>query len=81
MKNYIGIKIVKAMPGTMAEAEAIKTGIPYEEQIEKFRRTGTKDQQGYIVKYPDGHIGWSPREVFEADYRELECEDFIRTAG
>ncbi len=79
MKNYIGIKIVKAMPGTMAEVQAIKSGISYEEQMEIFQKTGTKDTEGYIVKYPDGYISWSPKEVFESAYRELEWEDFIRT--
>lgn len=78
MKNYIGVKIVKAKPGTMAEAQAMKCGCPAEVQKEIFRKSGTKDRDGYIVKYPDGYISWSPKEVFEAAYRELKDEvEFI----
>ena len=50
MKNYIGVKIVKAKPGTMAEAQAMKCGCPVEIQKEIFRKSGTKDREGYIVK-------------------------------
>ncbi len=32
---------------------------------------------GYKVKYPDGYVSWSPKDVFEKAYRELDCEDFI----
>lgn len=53
MKNYIGVKIVKAEPQE-------KNGVP-----------------GYKVKYPDGYVSWSPKDVFEEAYRELGCEDFI----
>ncbi len=77
MKNYIGVKIVKAMPGTMAEAQAMKCGCLVDVQKKIFQQSGTKDQEGYIVKYPDGYISWSPKEVFEEAYRELVCTDFI----
>lgn len=78
MKNYIGVKIVKAKPGTMAEAQAMKCGTTVEVQQRIFKKSGTKDREGYIVKYPDGYISWSPKEAFEEAYRELKCEDFIR---
>lgn len=29
-------------------------------------------QPGYAVKYADGYISWSPRDVFEAAYRVAE---------
>jgi len=77
MKNYIGVKIVKAMPGTMAEAQAMKCGCPVDVQKKISQQSGTKDQEGYIVKYPDGYISWSLKEVFEEAYRELVCTDFI----
>ena len=77
MKNYIGVKIVKAMPGTMAEAQAMKCGCLVDVQKKIFQQSDTKDQEGYIVKYPDGYISWSPKEVFEEVYRELVCTDFI----
>jgi hypothetical protein len=53
MKNYIGVKIVKAEP-------EVKNGKP-----------------GYKIVYPDGYVSWSPKEVFERAYRELDCKDFI----
>ncbi len=53
MKNYIGVKIVKAEPQA------------------KDGRTG------YKVVYSDGYVSWSPKNVFEKAYRELDCADFI----
>ena len=32
---------------------------------------------GYKVKYKDGYESWSPKEVSEEAYRELDCLDFI----
>jgi hypothetical protein len=29
------------------------------------------DQEGYVVKYPDGYISWSPKDVFEKAYMEV----------
>ena len=34
---------------------------------------------GYKVKYPDGYVSWSPKDVFEKAYRILDCEDFIHS--
>lgn len=28
-------------------------------------------KEGYAVKYPDGYISWSPKEVFEAAYIDI----------
>ena len=74
MKNYIGVKIVKAKQGTMAEAQAMKSGCSVE--IRKKLSDG-EGGVGYIVKYPDGYISWSPKDAFENTYRELDCVDFI----
>ncbi|MEN6536664.1 MAG: DUF2829 domain-containing protein [Bryobacteraceae bacterium] len=30
---------------------------------------------GYAVKYPDGYISWSPKDVFDAAYRASEGDD------
>lgn len=35
---------------------------------------------GYKVKYPDGYISWSPKDVFEKAYRKLDCKDFINSS-
>ena len=34
--------------------------------------TGKDDLPGYGVKYEDGYTSWSPKEVFEAAYRDIE---------
>lgn len=36
---------------------------------------------GYAVKYPDGYISWSPKDVFEAAYRAAEGEAQALTFG
>lgn len=71
MKTYIGTKIIKAKPATMAEAQAIKSGIPVEDSKKMFRNSGTKDQDGYVVEYENGYISWSPKEAFEKAYRAV----------
>ena len=76
MKKYIGTKIIEAKPGTMAEAQALKDNIPLEVQYRIFEKAGTVDKDGYIVKYPDGYISWSPKDVFESAYRACESMTF-----
>lgn len=70
MKNYIGVKIVKAEPATKAE---FLTSVKESRQISE----GSDAEEGYIVVYPDGYTSWSPKEVFEKAYRELDCKEFI----
>lgn len=72
MKKYIGTKIIKAKPATMAEAQALKSGISAEDSKRMFRNSGTKDQDGYAVEYEDGYISWSPKDVFEGAYQCVE---------
>lgn len=31
---------------------------------------------GYGVKYPDGYVSWSPKDVFEAAYQPLDALSF-----
>ena len=76
MKKYIGTKIIEAIPGTMAEAQALKDGVPVDVKEEIFRKSGTADKDGYIVKYPDGYISWSPKNVFEEAYRRCDNMSF-----
>ena len=71
MKNYIGVKIVKAQPMTKGEFSKMKgAASPLLEESK---------EPGYVVKYPDGYISWSPKETFEKAYRELDCKDFINS--
>lgn len=77
MKNYVGVKIVKAKIGTMAEAQALKSRCPVEVQEKIFKKSGIKNEEGYIVLEPDGNVCWMPKEKFDKEYRELDCGDFL----
>ena len=76
MKKYIGTKIIEARPGTLAEAEALKTGLSVEDVESLFRNAEVENLDGWIVKYPDGYISWSPKEAFEEAYRECDNMPF-----
>lgn len=47
---------------------------------ERNERMGLYGRDGYHVIYPDGYESWSPKETFEAAYREVsEAEaDIVR---
>lgn len=77
MKNYIGVKVVKAEIGTKAEADLMKTGVSLKIARAMAKPKTGSDQEGYIVVYPDGYVSWSPKRVFEEHYRELNCLEFI----
>lgn len=51
-QNYIGSKQIVAWP----EIRTVEN------------KDGVTRQAGYAVKYPDGYISWSPKEIFEAAY-------------
>lgn len=38
-------------------------------------------QPGYGVKYEDGYTSWSPKEAFEAAYRDIEGDNQALTFG
>ena len=62
-KLYIGCKIIGAYP--LSECNFLR--------IEKGEdTTNREDQPGYLVKYPDGYVSWSPKEVFEKAYRVVD---------
>ena len=69
MKNYIGVKLIKAEPMTDVEFESKKKGWPI-----SFVR---KPKPGYKVVYPDGYESWSPKEVFEKAYFQLERDNTV----
>lgn len=66
MKAYIGCKIIKAKP---------MTNLAFDEDIKGLSPTIIRQhynvKEGYCVEYPDGYMSWSPKEVFEAAYREI----------
>lgn len=39
------------------------------------------DEAGYKVVYPDGYTSWSPKEAFEAAYREMDPKTFSLITG
>ena len=63
-KTYIGVKLIKAEPMTRGEYNK-KRGwtIPKDEN--------PKDE-GYVVQYDNGYVSWSPKDVFEKAYSEVE---------
>ena len=63
MKQYIGTKIIQAEPKMRK--------VPAENCLAD---RGFED--GYKVIYPDGYESWSPKDVFEASYRETSGMSF-----
>ena len=65
MKNYISVKMIKA--------ESCKAWKDF-----KGHMTG---DEGYKIYYPDGYISWCPKDIFEAQYLELEKKIHITQKG
>ena len=63
MKKFIGTKVVKAEPMTMAEAQKV---------LGREIKPATVEEDGYLVKYKDGYKSWSPKSVFEEAYKPIE---------
>lgn len=64
MKTFIGTKLIEAEPMTAEEATLV---LGREINIENADEEGN----GYLVKYKDGYISWSPKQAFEEAYRPL----------
>lgn len=67
MKTYSCNKIVQAEPMTLGFFEATRNRKMYTDDTQY---DATAD--GYLVKYEDGYESWSPKAVFEAEYRCIE---------
>ncbi|MBP2629882.1 MAG: hypothetical protein H6Q70_510 [Firmicutes bacterium] len=68
MEQYIGVKIIQAEPMTRGEYNKFKGWtIPADEN--------PKDE-GYLVKYRDGYISWSPKGIFEEANRKTDGMTF-----
>ncbi len=62
MEKYIGVKIIEAKPMNLGDYNNYKGwNIPENEDPKR---------DGYLVKYSDNYISWSPREAFEDAYRK-----------
>lgn len=69
MKQYIGTKLIEAEPAYRVDGKTVQpTTWPIPE--------GSKAEEGYAVRYPDGYMSWSPKEVFEEAYRPTDNLNF-----
>lgn len=72
MNKFIGVKQIEAKPMTRGEYNAYRGWtIPADEN--------PKDE-GYLVKYNDGYISWSPKKQFEEAYSEIKENPLYDTA-
>lgn len=63
MKKYIGCKLIEAEPMTRGNYNEYRGWlIPKNENPKDF---------GYLVRYPDGYESWSPKEVFDTAYFQV----------
>lgn len=78
MKQYIGTKIIQAEPANRFWFEnGEKMVVPDSEDTPNRVREATAGEKGYKVVYPpDGYESWSPKDVFEATYRETTGMSF-----
>lgn len=61
MKRYIGTKQIEAKPMSRGDYNKYRGwAIPADEN---------PNDEGYLVKYSDGYISWSPKKQFEETYR------------
>lgn len=65
--NYVGVKVVKAVPMTVNE---------YNEKVRPLVYSGD-DKSGYKVTYQDGYEAWSPKAVFEKAYLRIGYDNKI----
>lgn len=64
MKKYIGCKLLEAEPMTRGNYNIFRGWqIPEDEN---------PDDEGYLVKYPDGYVSWSPKDIFEKAYLQVD---------
>lgn len=76
MKQYIGTKVVQAEPAFRVSAGDFKNVIHPKTYAVPEDRAGQTWEDGYKVVYPDGYVSWSPKEVFEAVYRQTDAMNF-----
>lgn len=68
MKQYIGTKIIQAEPMSRGNYNIYRGWkIPEDEN---------PDDEGYLIKYQDSYMSWSPKDVFEEAYRPTDGMTF-----
>lgn len=75
MKKYLGVKQVSAEP--MSKLNAYLQGLLRVNYVDEddFSNNSENDP-GYKVVYEDGYESWSPKDVFDKAYREVEGMTF-----
>lgn len=64
MKKYMGFKLLEALEMSLGEYNKYRGWeIPSNKDPER---------EGYLVKYSDDYVSWSPKEIFETSYLELD---------
>lgn len=77
MKQYIGTKRVSAEPAwRVTEAGEKVTIVPKSDTKARAFEYPYREEDGYKVRYADGYESWSPKEVFEEAYREVDGMSF-----
>lgn len=64
MKKYIGCKLIEAKPMTRGDYNKYRGWIIPENE--------NPDDNGYLVKYPDGYVSWSPKQIFDSAYLKVD---------
>jgi len=68
MNAYIGTKLITARPMTRGAYNDYRGWtIPADENPE---------DEGYLVKYSDNYVSWSPKDAFEEAYRPTNAMNF-----
>ena len=72
MKKYVGTKVIEAKPMTRGDYNNYRAWqIPADEN---------PGDAGYLVKYSDDYVSWSPAYAFEEAYREYDENKLPATA-
>lgn len=71
MKSYIGCKKVDARLCTKGYYLKLVNALP------DLCEESEMKEVGYIVKYNDGYVSWSPKDVFEGSYMEFDVNPKI----
>lgn len=77
MKQYIGTKMIQAEPAYRYQFEnGTSVVVAHDEDSPQVIARAVSCDDGYRVRYEDGYISWSPKDVFEAAYRETAGMNF-----
>lgn len=77
MKQYIGTKMIQAEPAYRYWLEGgEKLIVAHDEDKPQKVKDATACEDGYKVRYADGYVSWSPKEVFEEAYRPTDGLSF-----